>query len=73
MVMMKKRIRYVIKNKKVYTYARYKVEEGHGHMRYSCEYTDEYVGWLKKICSNKDMQRDLYPHIVKKENNEDDS
>ena len=39
--------------KKAYPKARYKIEEGQGHMTYSCEHTDEYVKWLKTICSNQ--------------------
>lgn len=35
--------------KKAYPYANYRIEKGHGHMTYSCEYTDEYVNWLKDI------------------------
>lgn len=32
-----------------YPKANYKVEKGHGHMTYSCEYTDKYAAWLEDI------------------------
>ena len=35
--------------KKAYPHANYHIEKEHGHMTYSCEYTDEYVNWLKDI------------------------
>lgn len=35
--------------KKAYPHANYRIEKEHGHMTYSCEYTDEYVNWLKDI------------------------
>ena len=34
---------------KAYPNANYRIEKGHGHMSYSCDFTDEYVSWLKKI------------------------
>lgn len=34
---------------KTYPQANFYVEEGHGHMTYSCEHTDKYVEWLKNI------------------------
>lgn len=39
--------------KKAYPHANYRIEKGHGHMTYSCEYTDEYVEWLKNIIEAK--------------------
>ena len=39
--------------KKVYPHANYRIEKGHGHMTYSCEYTDEYVNWLQDIIEAK--------------------
>ena len=39
--------------KKAYPHANYRIEKGHGHMTYSCEYTDEYVDWLKNIIEAK--------------------
>lgn len=38
--------------KKAYPGANFYVEKGHGHMTYSCEYTDKYANWLKKIISD---------------------
>lgn len=38
---------------KAYPYANYRVEKGHGHMTYSCEFTDEYVEWLRNIIETK--------------------
>lgn len=35
--------------RKAYPRANFYVEEGHGHMTYSCEYTDQYVSRLKSI------------------------
>lgn len=35
--------------KNAYPKANIYVEKGHGHMSYSCDYTEEYVDWLKKI------------------------
>lgn len=35
--------------KKAYPKANYQIEKGHGHMTYSCEYTDKYVAWLEDI------------------------
>ena len=34
---------------KAYPHANFRIEKGHGHMTYSCEYTDEYVNWLQDI------------------------
>ena len=34
---------------KSYPHANFRIEKGHGHMTYSCEYTDEYVNWLQDI------------------------
>ena len=34
---------------KAYPKANYRVEKGHGHMTFSCEYTKEYVAWLQDI------------------------
>ena len=39
--------------KKAYPHANYRIEKSHGHMTYSCEYTDEYVEWLKNIIEAK--------------------
>lgn len=39
--------------KKAYPHAIYCIEKGHGHMTYSCEYTDEYVNWLQDIIEAK--------------------
>lgn len=39
--------------KKAYPHANYRIEKGHGHMTYSCEYTDEYVNWLQDIIEAK--------------------
>ncbi len=38
---------------KAYPHANYRIEKGHGHMTYSCEYTDEYVNLLKDIIEGK--------------------
>lgn len=38
--------------KKAYPLANYRVEKGHGHISYSCERTEEYVAWLRKIMNN---------------------
>ena len=38
---------------KAYPHANYRIEKGHGHMTYSCEYIDEYVNWLKDIIEAK--------------------
>lgn len=35
--------------KQAYPHANYRIEKGHGHMTYSCEYTEEYVNWLQDI------------------------
>ena len=39
--------------KKAYPYANYRIEKDHGHMTYSCEYTDEYVNLLKDIIESQ--------------------
>lgn len=38
---------------KAYPHANYRIEKGHGHMTYSCEYIDEYVNWIKEIVEAK--------------------
>lgn len=35
--------------KRAYPHANYRIEKGHGHMTYSCEYTDTYVNGLRDI------------------------
>lgn len=35
--------------KKAYPHANYQIEDGHGHMTYSVEHTDDYVQLLKAI------------------------
>ena len=42
---------------KTYPNANYRVEKGHGHMSYSCDYTDEYVSWLKNIITDEDKKK----------------
>ena len=39
--------------KKAYPNANYRIEKGHGHMTYSCEFTDEYIAWLQDIIREK--------------------
>lgn len=38
--------------KKAYPLANYRVEKGHGHISYSCDFTEEYVAWLREIMNN---------------------